>query len=58
MNDSKYAKKVYNMMLNGSTANSWTNQIKVVLCNLNPSEYWENQLVENERNFLYIVDRK
>ena len=28
MNDSRYVKKVYNMMLNRSTANSWTNQIK------------------------------
>ena len=51
-------KKVYNMMLNRSTANSWTNQIKDVLYNLNLSEYWENQLVENERNFLYIVESK
>ena len=47
MNDSRYVKKVYNMMLNRSTANSWTNQIKDVLYNLNLSEYWENQLVEN-----------
>ena len=58
MNDSRYVKKVYNMMLNRSTANSWTNQIKDVLYNLNLSEYWENQLVENERNFLYLVESK
>ena len=58
MNDSRYVKKVYNMMLNRSTANSWTNQIKDVLYNLNLSEYWENQLVENERNSLHIVESK
>ena len=58
MNDYRYVKKVYNMMLNRSTANSWTNKIKDVLYNLNLSEYWENQLVENEINFLYIVGSK
>ena len=45
-------------MLSRSTANSWTNQIKYVLYNLNLTEYWENQLVENERNFLYTVESK
>ena len=58
MNDSRYVKKVYNMMLNRSTANSWTNQIKDILYNLNLSEYRENQLVENEINFLYVVESK
>ena len=46
------------MMLNRSTTNGWTNQIKYVLYHLNLSEYWENQLVENEINFLYIVESK
>ena len=58
MNDSRYVKKLYNMMINRSNANSWTNQIKDILYNLNLSEYWENQLVENETNFLYIVESK
>ena len=58
MNDFRYVKKVYKMMLNGRTANSWTNQIKYVLYNLNLSEYWGNQLVENEINCLYIVESK
>ena len=39
-----------------STANR-TNQIKYVLYNLNLSEYWENQLVEN-KNRLHIVESK
>ena len=49
INDFRYVKKVYNMMLNRSIANSWTNQIKDVLNNLNLS-------VEEESHFLYIVE--
>ena len=52
MNESRYVRKVYNMMLHDDCSDNWAGKIKEVLFRFNFVDIWESQQVVNTDLFL------